>query len=121
VDEAQRVNSVLLDQIRVLSNIELNDRKLINIFFIGQPEFKNLLLDAVNRPIRQRIAIYYHVQPLSETETGQYIEHRLSVAGAQQQIFNPDAIREIYRISPGHQYPLRSCVTDGLCLRINND
>jgi general secretion pathway protein A len=101
VDEAQRVNSVLLDQIRVLSNIELNDRKLINIFFIGQPEFKNLLLDAVNRPIRQRIAIYYHVQPLSETETGQYIEHRLSVAGAQQQIFNPDAIREIYRISQG--------------------
>ena len=101
VDEAQRVNNVLLDQIRVLSNIELDDRKLINIFFIGQPEFKTLLLDSVNRPIRQRIAIYYHVQPLSEAETGQYIEHRLSIAGSRHKIFEADAIREIHRISQG--------------------
>jgi general secretion pathway protein A len=102
VDEAQRVNSVLLDQIRVLSNIELNDRKLINIFFIGQPEFKNTLLASVNRPIRQRISIYYHVQPLSEAETGQYIEHRLKIAGANGQIFKPDAIHEIHRIAQGY-------------------
>ena len=101
VDEAQRVNNVLLDQIRVLSNIELNDRKLINIFFIGQPEFKKILLASINRPIRQRIAIYYHVQPLTEAETGQYIAHRLKIAGAEQKIFKPDAISEIYRISQG--------------------
>lgn len=103
VDEAQRVNSVLLDQIRVLSNIELNDHKLINIFFIGQPEFKKILKTNSNRPIRQRIAIYYHVQPLDEMETGQYIEHRLEIAGARRKIFMPDAIHEIHRIS--HGYP----------------
>jgi len=102
VDEAQRVNSVLLDQIRVLSNIELNDHKLINIFFIGQPEFKKILKTNSNRPIRQRIAIYYHVQPLDELETGQYIEHRLEIAGAKRKIFMPDAIHEIHRISQGY-------------------
>jgi type II secretory pathway predicted ATPase ExeA len=102
VDEAQRVNSVLLDQIRVLSNIELNDHKLINIFFIGQPEFKNTLRTHKNRPIRQRIAVYYHVQPLDELETGQYIEHRLEIAGAQREIFLPDAIYEIHRITKGY-------------------
>lgn len=102
VDEAQRVNSVLLDQIRVLSNIELNDHKLINIFFIGQPEFKNTLRTHRNRPIRQRIAVYYHVQPLDEFETGQYIEHRLEIAGAQREIFLPDAIHEIHRITKGY-------------------
>ena len=57
IDEAQRLNDELLDQIRVLSNIERSDRKLINIFFIGQPEFKNMLLTDANRPLLQRIAV----------------------------------------------------------------
>jgi general secretion pathway protein A len=65
VDEAQRLNNKLLDQIRVLSNIELSDRKLINIFFVGQPEFKNMLMANSNRAIRQRIAINYHIHPLT--------------------------------------------------------
>jgi general secretion pathway protein A len=89
VDEAQRLNNKLLDQIRVLSNIELSDRKLINIFFVGQPEFKKMLMANSNRAIRQRIAINYHIQPLTESETGQYIEHRLKVAGATRKFSNP--------------------------------
>ena len=101
VDEAQRLNNKLLDQIRVLSNIELSDRKLINIFFVGQPEFKNMLMANNNRAIRQRIAINYHIYPLTVSETGQYIEHRLKVAGATQKIFKPDAIREIFRFTGG--------------------
>ena len=101
VDEIQRVSNAMLDQIRVLSNIELEDRKLINIFLIGQPEFKNILLEPVNRAIRQRIAVYYHVPPLTEEETGQYIEHRLKIAGAKKRIFLPDAVRELHRISKG--------------------
>ncbi len=102
VDEAQRLNNKLLDQIRVLSNIELSDRKLINIFFVGQPEFKNMLMANSNRAIRQRIAINYHIQPLSESETGQYIEHRLKVAGATRKIFKSNAIREIFRFTGGY-------------------
>ena len=102
VDEAQRLNNKLLDQIRVLSNIELSDRKLINIFFVGQPEFKNMLMTNSNRAIRQRIAINYHIHPLSESETGQYIEHRLKVAGATRKIFKSSAVREIFRFTGGY-------------------
>ena len=102
VDEAQRLNNKLLDQIRVLSNIELTDRKLINIFFVGQPEFKNMLMANSNRAIRQRIAINYHINPLTESETGQYIDHRLKVAGATQKIFKSNAIREIFRFTGGY-------------------
>lgn len=103
VDEAQRLNNKLLDQIRVLSNIELSDQKLINIFFIGQPEFKNMLMDSQNRAIRQRIAINYHIEPLTEAETGHYIEHRMEKAGASRRIFKPGAIREVFRYT--HGYP----------------
>ena len=102
VDEAQRLNNKLLDQIRVLSNIELTDRKLINIFFVGQPEFKKMLMANSNRAIRQRIAINYHINPLTESETGQYIEHRLKVAGATRKIFKSSAIREIFRFTGGY-------------------
>ena len=101
VDESQRLNNKLLDQIRVLSNIELSDRKLITIFFVGQPEFKNMLMTNSNRAIRQRIAINYHIHPLTESETGQYIEHRLKVAGATRKIFKSNAIREIFRFTGG--------------------
>jgi general secretion pathway protein A len=102
VDEAQRLNNKLLDQIRVLSNIELSDRKLINIFFVGQPEFKNMLMANSNRAIRQRIAINYHINPLTESETGHYIEHRLKVAGAKRTVFKSNAIREIFRFTGGY-------------------
>lgn len=101
VDEAQRLSNKLLDQIRVLSNIELSDRKLINIFFVGQPEFKKMLMDNNNRAIRQRIAINYHIGPLTESETGDYIEHRLKMAGAARKIFKSGAIHEIFRSTGG--------------------
>lgn len=101
VDEAQRLSNKLLDQIRVLSNIELSDRKLINIFFVGQPEFKTMLMATSSRAIRQRIAINYHIAPLTESETGQYIQHRLKVAGATRKIFKSNAIPEIFRVTNG--------------------
>ena len=101
IDEAQRLNNKLIDQIRVLSNIELSDRKLINIFLVGQPEFKNMLLAEANRPLRQRIAVNYHIDPLSESETGTYIEYRMAVAGASWDIFEPSALREVYRFTSG--------------------
>lgn len=102
VDEAQRLNNELLDQIRVLSNIEMDHRKLISIFLVGQPELKKILFDDVNRAVRQRIAINYNIDTLTGSETAQYIEHRLAMAGATAQIFQPDAIREIHRYSEGH-------------------
>ena len=102
IDEAQRLNHELLEQIRLLSNIELQNRKLINIFFVGQPEFNEMLREDRNRAVRQRIGVNYHFNPLSAAEARQYIEHRLKVAGATRPIFEKDAIREIYSFSGGY-------------------
>jgi general secretion pathway protein A len=102
IDEAQRLNHDLLEQIRLLSNIELQDKKLINIFFVGQAEFNEMLMEDKNRAVRQRITVSYYIDPLTETEARLYIKHRLKVAGATREIFGRDAIREIYNFSGGY-------------------
>jgi general secretion pathway protein A len=101
VDEAQRLNSEMLEQIRLLSNIELDSRKLLNIFFVGQSEFNHLLLDERNKAVRQRITVFYRLKPLSEPETAAYIQHRLKQAGATEEIFKPNAFRGIFNFSSG--------------------
>ena len=102
IDEAQRLSHDLLEQIRLLSNIELQDRKLINIFFVGQTEFNEMLMEDRNRAARQRITVSYHIDPLTEAEAHLYIKHRLKVAGATREIFGRGAIREIYNYSGGY-------------------
>jgi general secretion pathway protein A len=102
IDEAQRLTPDLLEDIRLLSNIELQNRKLINIFFVGQPEFNELLMEDRNRAVRQRIAVSYHIKPLSEIEANQYIKHRLKVAGATREIFSKNAVSRIHTFSKGY-------------------
>jgi general secretion pathway protein A len=102
IDEAQRLNHELLEQIRLLSNIELNNRKLINIFFVAQTEFSGMLMEQRNRAVRQRITVSYHINPLTEAETGNYIKHRLKVAGAKREIFSKDAVNEVFSFSGGY-------------------
>ncbi len=102
IDEAQRLNHELLEQVRLFSNIELDNRKLINIFFVGQTEFNRMLLDDRNRAVRQRITVSYFIQPLTELETQQYIRHRLRVAGAKREIFSEDAMRRVFSFSRGY-------------------
>ena len=114
VDEAQRLTHYLMDEIRVLSNIELDHRKLINIFFVGQREFKEMLLEGRNRPLRQRITYNYHLDPLSQHETASYIEHRLKVAGAARKIFSAKAMREIFYFSKGVPRLINIICDDGL-------
>ena len=102
IDEAQRLNHDLLEQIRLLSNIEMDHRKLINIFFVGQTEFCEMLTHEKSRAARQRIAVSYELQPLDERETADYIHHRLDLAGAGDEIFKPDALREVFSLSRGY-------------------
>ena len=102
VDEAQRLNNELLEQIRLLSNIEFDNLKLINIFFVGQTEFNEILLDERNKAVRQRITVNFHIEPLDASETGKYIRHRLKVAGATREIFSDDAIRAVHHFSSGY-------------------
>lgn len=102
IDEAQRLNNDLLDEIRLLGNIDLNGLILLNIFFIGQNEFKAILMDDANKSIRQRITASYQIDSLTVEEVWGYIRHRLQVAGSRQEIFTPEAIREIYKHSKGY-------------------
>jgi len=102
IDEAQRLNSELLEQIRLLSNIEMDHRKLINIFLVGQNEFKPMLMEEKNKAMRQRIAVSYQLEPLTADETAEYIDHRLKLAGAVDEIFKPEAVREVFSLSRGY-------------------
>lgn len=87
IDESQRITQEILEEVRLLSNIERHDCKLINIFFVGQIEFNDILLRPENRAIRQRITVNYTIPPLTEIETGMYIKHRLEVAGFNEEIY----------------------------------
>lgn len=101
-DEAQHLSSEFLEQIRVLSNLETDQEKLIQIVLVGQPE----LLDKIRTPrmsqLDQRVSIRCTLMDLDEQETDRYINHRLNVAGARGQVrFSPKAVGEIYRASHG--------------------
>lgn len=102
IDEAQRLPQELLEEIRLISNIEKPATKLINIFFVGQNEFNDLLWDARNSALRQRITMHYRLAPLSRKETDEYIRYRLQVAGLNKNIFTPAAVKEIVRFSQGY-------------------
>jgi type II secretory pathway predicted ATPase ExeA len=102
IDEAHRLNHQLLEQIRLLSNIEKQNLKLINIFFVGQNELHELIMDERNKALRQRIAVHYNIEPLTKPETEEYIKHRLRVAGTEEEIFSCDAIYELSAFSKGY-------------------
>jgi type II secretory pathway predicted ATPase ExeA len=101
VDEAQIMNSRVLQEVRLLSNMEYRHTKPLNIFLVGQTEFNQKLLQPENRAIKERIAVNYNLKPLVEPETAAYIAYRLQVAGAKKKIFTDDAIREIQSFSKG--------------------
>ncbi len=102
IDEVHSLSKELLEHIRLLSNIELPGDKLINIFFVGQNEIYQTLALPECRAIRQRISLAYQIKPLSESETSDYIKHRLKIAGTEIEIFTQSATKEIYRFSKGY-------------------
>jgi len=101
VDEAQNLAPEVLEQVRLLTNLETNTQKLLQIILIGQPELRELLARNELRQLAQRITGRYHLNPLSAEETTAYVRHRLRVAGATADIFNRLALAEIYRLSGG--------------------
>ena len=102
IDEAQRISNELLEEIRLLSNLEDEYVRLLNIFFVGQDEFIDILKDYKNRALRQRVTLRYHIEPLTLHETEAYIRHRLEIAGAKTHIFSSGAIHEIFSFSSGY-------------------
>ncbi len=101
IDEAQNLNRDVLEQIRLLTNLETAKNKLLQIFLIGQPELRNMLKREDLRQLAQRITARYHLTPLDARETNDYIQHRLAVAGVERKIFTDKAVKQIYRLSGG--------------------
>jgi general secretion pathway protein A len=101
VDEAQNLSRDVLEQVRLLTNLETAKQKLLQIILIGQPELRDLLSREDLRQLAQRITGRYHLEPLSRDETAQYIEHRLRVAGALGEVFDNSAKREVFRLTDG--------------------
>jgi len=82
IDEAQNLSNQQLEQVRMLSNLETDDRKLLQIVLMGQPELRDRLNDPSMRQLRQRITVRYHLRPLKRSEVGCYVQHRLTISGA---------------------------------------
>jgi general secretion pathway protein A len=102
IDEAQDLSLELLEEVRLLSNLETDQRKLLQIVLIGQPELRDVLDQPALRQLRQRITVRYHLRPLSVDETDRYIQHRLHIAGANSRpVFQRRAVRRIHRYSRG--------------------
>jgi general secretion pathway protein A len=102
VDEAQNLTEDLLEQVRLISNIETDDRKLLQIVLMGQPELRERLDSYKLRQLRQRITVRYHLRPLTRSEVAQYIYHRLTMAGSDgRPAFTGAAIWRIFHYSKG--------------------
>jgi general secretion pathway protein A len=102
IDEAQNLAAPLLEQIRMLSNLETERGKLLQIVLVGQPELRQQLARPELRQLNQRIALRYHLQPFTQQETADYINHRLVVAGSHGNVkFSRRALSSIYRLADG--------------------
>ncbi|WP_448566776.1 AAA family ATPase [Thalassotalea ganghwensis] len=101
IDEAQHLQAEVLEQLRLLTNLETNTKKLLQVILIGQPELQTLLQRRDLRQLAQRITARYHLLALTKTELSQYISHRLSVAQCTRALFDKGAISLIHQISNG--------------------
>ncbi|HEX4872823.1 MAG TPA: AAA family ATPase [Nevskiaceae bacterium] len=101
IDEAQNLEVGVLEQVRLLTNLETAKQKLLRIMLIGQPELAELLARPDLRQLAQRITARYHLMPLDAGETAEYIRHRLRIAGTQEELFPPAAVHEVHRQARG--------------------
>ena len=101
IDEAQNLSADVLEQVRLLTNLETATQKLLQIILIGQPELRTLLGREDMRQLAQRVTARYHLEPISREETGAYIRHRLQICGSSQTLFNKRAVDKIQHLSGG--------------------
>ncbi len=117
IDEAQNLSPTVLEQIRLLSNIETETEKLLQIVLIGQPELIEMLALKELRQLNQRITARYHLKPLGEKETMQYIAYRIHVAGGRRKVrFSRSAVRSVFRLSGGTPRVINAICDRGLLI-----
>ncbi|OFZ66091.1 MAG: hypothetical protein A2V79_02035 [Betaproteobacteria bacterium RBG_16_56_24] len=101
IDEAQNLSADVLEQLRLLTNLETNQRKLLQIILLGQPELAAMLARTELRQLAQRIIARYHLGPLERREVAAYVQHRLGISGTQRQLFPLALMGQLYRLSGG--------------------
>jgi general secretion pathway protein A len=101
IDEAQHLQPAVLEQLRLLTNLETNTKKLLQVILIGQPELQQLLQRNDLRQLAQRITARYHLLPLNLSEVQQYVRFRLKVAGCERPVFNDKAVKKLFELSGG--------------------
>jgi general secretion pathway protein A len=101
IDEAQNLSADVLEQMRLLTNLETHQRKLLQIILLGQPELVLMLERPELRQLAQRIVARYHLGPLNKKEVAAYVRHRLALSGAQRQLFPDVLMGKLYRLSKG--------------------
>ena len=119
IDEAQNLTEELLEQVRLLSNIETDDRKLLQIVLLGQPELRDRLNSPRLRQLRQRITVRYHLAPLTRSRLRQYIQHRLDLAGSQgMPTFHAAGVLADFQLQPRHPAPGQRGLRQGAAGRL---
>jgi general secretion pathway protein A len=106
IDEAQLLSLELLQVLPGLSEITLNANKLINIIFVGQSKNNRQLKEKIDKALGTKTTINYHLEPLTEIETRQFIHHRLKTAGSEREFFTPEAIKQVYFFSAGYPHSI---------------
>jgi len=102
IDEAQNLDTSVLEQLRLLTNLETNDKKLLQIMLLGQPELSEMLQRQDLRQLAQRITARYHLMPLDKEEVAAYVNHRLSIAGCENQnIFPASVLQQLFQYTGG--------------------
>ncbi len=101
IDEAQNLDFEVLEQIRMLTNLETNERKLLQIIMLGQPELQEKLADPQLKQLAQRISARHHLGPLNREETAAYVRHRLTVAGLSPDVFSDRSLKKLFSLSAG--------------------
>ena len=115
IDEAQMIpDRDIFDEIRLLTNFQLDDKNLLSVIIMGQPELRRTLAEPIYEPFRQRIAINYHLSPLNLEETLEYLDFRMEVAGGSAGLFSPDAVQRIYEFSGGVPRKINVIATNAL-------
>ncbi|ERS90353.1 peptidoglycan-binding protein [Marinobacter sp. C1S70] len=101
IDEAQNLSAEVLEQLRLLTNLETSEKKLLQIVLLGQPELQEILALPELRQLNQRVTARYHLDAIDRQELPAYLQYRLNVAGMRGDIFTPGAVRRLYRESQG--------------------
>jgi len=122
IDEAQLIlHREVFEEIRLLTNFQLDDKNLLSIIIMGQPELRKRLAHPVYEPLRQRFGMQFHLPPLDLEETMEYLDFRLEASGGVPGLFSPDAVQRVFELSGGIPRRINHIATNALLVAFGKD